>query len=594
MDDHHASQGLGDPKLLEVIDKLVELNIGDSVALPQLLVVGDQSSGKSSVLEGITGLPFPRDSTLCTRFATQITFRRAAHTRFNLSIIPSQNTSKEEAARLKQWKLDGMKTLNRKDFSRILDEVHTVMGIGNATTGAKKSFSDDVLKIEVIGPDQQHLGVVDVPGIFRKITEGVTTQSDIASVRAMVQRYMANPRSIIMAVVPANVDIATQEILEMAKVHDPAEQRTLGVLTKPDLVDKGAEDNVLDLIQGTTHTLSLGWCMVKNPGQQDLKRGEDFDRHASEEAFFSSHEIWSKVEKDKVGVDSLRLRLVELLTAIVRKEFNHVRTEVMQNLKVSERKLKALGPSRETRDQQQKYLLQLADRFQSMTANALEARYAGDDAFESTSCLRLATAVVTRNELFATDVWRRGLTMKFVYGKSKDEHAETEDEEDQSSSDSDEGPPSSQSSHSGDDMVPTRYHVVDGDLDDMLYNEKIPASPDKGVMKWMEKVYTSSRGYEMGSFDVSLVPFMWKKQTLKWEDLAFGYTSDIVSTVHSYIRDLLKEICEEDRVRSALLSVMMDQLIERYKRAMDQTRLILEVEHNPMTYNHYFAQNLQK
>lgn len=200
------------------------------------------------------------------------------------------------------------------------------MGIGNASAGAKKSFSDDVLKIEVIGPDQQHLGVVDVPGIFRKITEGVTTQSDMVSVRSMVERYMANPRSIIMAVVPANVDIATQEILEIAKVHDPTEQRTLGVLTKPDLIDKGAEDHVLNLIQGTTHTLSLGWCMVKNPGQQDLKRGDDFDRHASEKAFFGTHEIWSKVDNDKVGVDSLRLRLVELLTAIVQNEFKHVRS----------------------------------------------------------------------------------------------------------------------------------------------------------------------------------------------------------------------------------------------------------------------------
>ncbi|KAI4236629.1 MAG: hypothetical protein LQ349_002430 [Xanthoria aureola] len=594
MDDHPSSQGLGDPKLLEIIDKLVELNIGDTVALPQLLVVGDQSSGKSSVLEGITGLPFPRDSSLCTRFATQITFRRAAHTRFNLSIIPSQTTSKEEAARLKDWKLDGMKSLNRKDFSRILDEVHNVMGIGNASAGAKKSFSDDVLKIEVIGPDQQHLGVVDVPGIFRKITEGVTTQSDMVSVRSMVERYMANPRSIIMAVVPANVDIATQEILEIAKVHDPTEQRTLGVLTKPDLIDKGAEDHVLDLIQGTTHTLSLGWCMVKNPGQQDLKRGDDFDRHASEKAFFGTHEIWSKVDNDKVGVDSLRLRLVELLTAIVQKEFKHVRSDVMQNLKASEKKLNALGPSRETREQQQKYLLKLADRFQSMTANALEARYAGDNAFESMPRLRLATAMVTRNEIFSSDVWHRGLTMRFVYGKPKDKPAEGENENHKSSSDSDEAPPSFHDPQSGEDMVPTRYQLGDDDLDDILYNERIPASPDKGIMKWMEKVYNSSRGYEMGTFDVSLIPFMWKQQTLKWEDLALGYTSDIISTVHTYIRDLLKEICQEDRVRSTLLSVMMDPLIERYKRAMDQTRSILEVEHNPMTYNHYFAENLEK
>ena len=92
-----------------------------------------------------------------------------------------------------------------------------------------------------------------------------------------------------------------------------------------DLVDKGAENNVISLVQGTSHTLNLGWCMVKNPGQQDLQRGDDFDRHASEEAFFKNHQIWSKMDKDRVGVCSLRLRLVEVLTSIVRREFHQVR-----------------------------------------------------------------------------------------------------------------------------------------------------------------------------------------------------------------------------------------------------------------------------
>ncbi|KAJ5052609.1 P-loop containing nucleoside triphosphate hydrolase protein, partial [Bipolaris maydis] len=64
--------------LLEKIDKLFACNAGEYVDLPQLVVIGDQSSGKSSVLEGLTGLPFPRDSGLCTRFATQITFRRSS------------------------------------------------------------------------------------------------------------------------------------------------------------------------------------------------------------------------------------------------------------------------------------------------------------------------------------------------------------------------------------------------------------------------------------------------------------------------------------------------------------------------------------
>lgn len=112
------------------------------------------------------------------------------------------------------------------------------------------TFSDDVLKIEICGPKQQHLSVIDVPGIFRNTTEGVTTDADMDVVRNMVNHYMKNPRSVILAVIPANVDIATQEILKMAEKCDTKGQRTLGVLTKPDLVDRGAENRVVDLMEG--------------------------------------------------------------------------------------------------------------------------------------------------------------------------------------------------------------------------------------------------------------------------------------------------------------------------------------------------------
>lgn len=199
------------------------------------------------------------------------------------------------------------------------------MGIGDPSSGSKKSFSNDILKIEVVGPDQQHLSVVDVPGIFRNPTEGVTTQTDIPIIRAMVERYLGNSRSVILAVIPANVDIATQEILMMAKKFDAHGQRTLGVLTKPDLVDEGAEDNILNLMRGMTHKMKLGWCMVKNPGQKDLNSGADIDRLALEKAFFKDDANWSKLDEDSVGVHSLRLRLVDLLTTTVRKEFIHVR-----------------------------------------------------------------------------------------------------------------------------------------------------------------------------------------------------------------------------------------------------------------------------
>lgn len=116
------------------------------------------------------------------------------------------------------------------------------------------TFSDDVLEIEICGPKQQHLSVIDVPGIFRNTTEGLTTDSDMEAVRNMVTHYMKNTRSIILAVIPANVDIATQEISEKC---DKNGQRTLGVLTKPDLVDKGAEPRVVDLVEGKPHVTNL-------------------------------------------------------------------------------------------------------------------------------------------------------------------------------------------------------------------------------------------------------------------------------------------------------------------------------------------------
>ena len=187
----------------------------------------------------------------------------------------------------------------------------------------KKTFSDDVLKIEICGPSQQHLSVVDVPGIFKRTTAGLTTREDIEMVRNMVLDYMSNSRSIILPVIPANVDIATQEILELAEDCDSDGRRTLGVLTKPDLVDKGAEANVADIVLGKAHPLKLGWCIVKNPGQQELLDVNN-DRHSSEKLFFKGHQPWSRLPEDRVGVEALRARLVEILGDMIHREFGNV------------------------------------------------------------------------------------------------------------------------------------------------------------------------------------------------------------------------------------------------------------------------------
>src|SRR5947207_7528452 len=88
-------------------------------------------------------------------------------------------------------------------LSLTLFKDHDVMGLGNTDKkGDRGTFSEDVLRLKICGPDQEHLSVVDVPGIFRKTTEGVTTETDKKMVEAMVQRYMNNPRSIMLTVIP--------------------------------------------------------------------------------------------------------------------------------------------------------------------------------------------------------------------------------------------------------------------------------------------------------------------------------------------------------------------------------------------------------
>lgn len=191
------------------------------------------------------------------------------------------------------------------------------------STGTLPIFSNDVLRLEIAGPDQEHLTVIDVPGIFKNTTPGLTTKSDIALVKDMVLGYMENPRSVMLAVIPANVDVATQEILQLAHDVDPENDRTLAVLTKVDLVDKGAEKRVLDLVEGRSRKMKLGWHMVRNPGQQELEDSST-DRRSLEESFFRSHSPWNGVDEDKRGIESLRDRLKEVLSALVRREFPKV------------------------------------------------------------------------------------------------------------------------------------------------------------------------------------------------------------------------------------------------------------------------------
>jgi GTP-binding protein EngB required for normal cell division len=180
--------------------------------------------------------------------------------------------------------------LSNDALAKIIQEVDEVMGIrkdANDTTPGLQTFSEDILKIGITSPDEQHLAVIDVPGIFYNPSPPLTTETDKMKVRNLVQTYMENSRTIILAILPSNVDIATQEILTMAEKSDSDGIRTMGVLTKPDLVTEDASrDIVKDLILDRGKRLRLGYFIVKNRGADDQTSTLD-DRIEQENVFFS-------------------------------------------------------------------------------------------------------------------------------------------------------------------------------------------------------------------------------------------------------------------------------------------------------------------
>lgn len=167
--------------LLDVVDRLRSHGVNELVSLPQVIVCGDQSSGISSVLEAISHVSFRAKSSVCTRFPTELVLRRALHNSSSVSIVPHPSHSIAEVEALQGFhrELEGFDCL-----PNIVGAAQNVMEIHNYG----KTFSEDLLKIEIAGPDSFPLTIVDVPSLIHSGTE-YQTADDIELIKDIVKGY---------------------------------------------------------------------------------------------------------------------------------------------------------------------------------------------------------------------------------------------------------------------------------------------------------------------------------------------------------------------------------------------------------------------
>ncbi|OBT97129.2 hypothetical protein VE01_04870 [Pseudogymnoascus verrucosus] len=554
-------------------------------------------------------LPLPRDSGLCTRFATNITFRRSPQTSITVSIIPGPTRSPEKVEELKAFKKTGLTTLDGQTFLSILKDVCQVMGVtgpGESPSATKSTFSADVFKIELSGPDRENLSIIDIPGIFRTATEGVTTQDDIDLVKTMVGDWIQDERTIILAVVSANVDIATQEILTMAEKADPKGLRTLGVLTKPDLVDDGAEHQVIDLVMGKRNKLKLGYCIVRNRSQKELDTDSD-SRTRKERSFFGT-DPWSSLPKDRVGVDALKSRLQDLLSEIVQREFPKIKRQIERRLILCKKNLYAMGADRESSDQQRHYLEGIAAQFERITNDALSANYCRHDIFGQDHNLRLPTLVVDRSDRFAEDIRSKGHSVAFKGDTSAEAVTTTNKIEEKSalpsanngSDDADESHVSNESDGDAESGHKLRLDSKSSKYPELLdiLQQDLYISLTKGcdILAWIETEYRKARGYGLEVMDPNILPMLWQEQSSNWKGITLSFVNDIIVYVHDFICRLLNHVCPESKVRNGLISFIMDDLLDKYSAAIKHVEFILRVERHGtlLTKNHYFGNTLSK
>ncbi|KAG7948676.1 hypothetical protein I3843_13G019200 [Carya illinoinensis] len=289
-------------------------------ALPSVAVVGGQSSGKSSVLESIVGRDFlPRGSGIVTRRPLV------------LQLHKTEDGSQEYA--------EFLHLVRRKftDFSLVRKEIQDET---DRITGKTKQISPVPIHLSIYSPNVVNLTLIDLPGLTKVAVEG-QPESIVQDIESMVRTYVEKPNCIILAISPANQDIATSDAIKLAREVDPTGDRTFGVLTKLDLMDKGT--NALDVLEGRSYRLQRPWVGIVNRSQADINKNVDMivARRKEREYFATSPDYGHLASK--MGSEYLAKLLSKHLESVIRARIPSITSLINKSIDELESEMDHLG-----------------------------------------------------------------------------------------------------------------------------------------------------------------------------------------------------------------------------------------------------------
>ena len=340
-------------KLINLIDQLRDVGVNEYIKLPRICSLGTQSSGKSSVLESIVGLDFlPRGDGVVTRRPLEL---RLCH------ISTGEPWAVFEERKGKKF----------TDFIKVRE---TIEALTDEVCGKDKNILDKPIVLNVYSQTCPDLTLVDLPGVTRVPIEGQPKNIEEIT-KNMAIRYIEDPLTIILCVIAANSDIATSDGLKLAKEIDTTGSRTLGVLTKLDIMDAGTDAR--KALMNEEIPLKLGYVGVKNRSKLDLNNKISMAGTArKEKEFFRTHPVYKNLPAGHLGTSVLINKLTKIYFKIIRENLPRIVKAINERLKTAEEELAGLGQPMPTDDAGKMSLLwNMINEYCDIFRNILQGRY---------------------------------------------------------------------------------------------------------------------------------------------------------------------------------------------------------------------------
>uniref|UniRef100_A0A1I8GN95 Dynamin-type G domain-containing protein n=1 Tax=Macrostomum lignano TaxID=282301 RepID=A0A1I8GN95_9PLAT len=311
---------------LDAIDCLRAQGLQKDVRLPAIAVVGDQSVGKSSVLESISGIDLPRGLGIVTRCPLMLSMRNREEAGWSARIKYKTKTGEG-----REKKLTGASEVGQ-----------AIRDAQNEMTNSSGEVSEQLIELWVESPESPDLTLIDLPGIARYSIDGGGAIAGLT--KSLILSYIEKEEILILVVIPCHVDIETVEALSLAKEVDPESKRTIGVLTCPDLVNPGSESEVLALMQNRKIPLKKGYVSVRCRTPQQLKDNMSLQQAArEEEVFFRTHPHFRALDKFEYGTKTLAVKLSSELYEAIKHNIPELMREVQMKREDICKKLETMG-----------------------------------------------------------------------------------------------------------------------------------------------------------------------------------------------------------------------------------------------------------